>query len=150
MGINYISVAEGDEAYEYIGKNCITSNENFKLSSYNTEEIVSMNNHELELLSYDKDYDEIFFSASKDYLESLTNKNLKYCYSEYEKEEVINLCQKLKLHTIIPTLTINKSLFKEIKEKLTNSAIISIPISENTKIPHGAHYKLTGAWLYGI
>ena len=40
MGINYISVAEGDEAYEYIGKNCITSNENFKLSSYNTEEIV--------------------------------------------------------------------------------------------------------------
>ncbi|MBO5120711.1 MAG: hypothetical protein J6C28_03370 [Bacilli bacterium] len=99
----------------------------------NTEEIVSMNNHELELLSYDKDYDEIFFSASKDYLESLTNKNLKYCYSEYEKEEVINLCQKLKLHTIIPTITINKSLFKETKEKLTNSAIISIPISENTK-----------------
>lgn len=99
----------------------------------NTEEIVSMNNHELELLSYNKDYDEIFFSASKDYLESLTNKNLKYCYSEYEKEEVINLCQKLKLHTIIPTITINKSLFKETKEKLTNSAIISIPISENTK-----------------
>lgn len=99
----------------------------------NTEEVVSMNNHELELLNYNGDYDEIFFSSSKDYLESLTNKKLKYCYSEYEKEEVINLCKKLKLHTIIPTININNSLFKEIKEKLTNSAIISIPISENTK-----------------
>ena len=99
----------------------------------NTEEVVSMNNHELELLSYNRDYDEIFFSSSKDYLESLTNKKLKYCYSETEKEEIINLCQKLKLHTIIPTININNSLFKEIKEKLTNSAIISIPISENTK-----------------
>ena len=99
----------------------------------NTEEVVSMNNHELELLNYNGDYDEIFFSSSKDYLESLTNKKLKYCYSEYEKEEVINLCKKLKLHTIIPTININNSLFKEMKEKLTNSAIISIPISENTK-----------------
>lgn len=99
----------------------------------NTEEVVSMNNHELELLNYNGDYDEIFFSSSKDYLESLTNKKLKYCYGEYEKEEVITLCKKLKLHTIIPTININNSLFKEIKEKLTNSAIISIPISENTK-----------------
>ena len=43
------------------------------------------------------------------------------------------MCKKLKLHTIIPTININNSLFKEMKEKLTNSAIISIPISENTK-----------------
>lgn len=99
----------------------------------NTKEIAPMNNHELELLSYNGDYDEIFFSSSKDYLESLTNKKLKYCYSEYEKEEVISLCQKLKLHTIIPTIKVNNSLFKEVKEHLTNSAIISIPISENTK-----------------
>lgn len=99
----------------------------------NTEEVVLMKSHELELLSYNRDYDEMFFSSSKDYLESLTNKKLKYCYSEYEKEEVINLCQKLKLHTIIPTISIDKSLFKEIKEKLVNSAIISIQVSENTK-----------------
>jgi hypothetical protein len=38
MGINYISVAEGDEAYEYLGKNCIISNNKLQLSSYKTEE----------------------------------------------------------------------------------------------------------------
>ena len=37
------------------------------------------------------------------------------------------------MHTIVPTIQINNSLFKEIKEQLTNSAIISIPISKNTK-----------------
>ena len=99
----------------------------------NSKDIKLMTNHELELLSYSSGYDEIYFASSKDYLESLTNRKLKYCYSEYDKEEVINLCQKLKLHTIIPTIKINNSLLKEIKNELTNSAIISIPISENTK-----------------
>ena len=99
----------------------------------NSKDIKLMTNHELELLSYSSGYDEIYFSSSKDYLESLTNRKLKYCYSEYDKEGVINLCQKLKLHTIVPTIKINNSLLKEIKNELTNSAIISIPISENTK-----------------
>lgn len=99
----------------------------------NSKDIKLMTNHELELLSYSSGYDEIYFASSKDYLESLTNRKLKYCYSEYDKEEVINLCQNLKLHTIIPTIKINNSLLKEIKNELTNSAIISIPISENTK-----------------
>lgn len=40
LGINYISVVEGDEAYEYIGNNCITSSESFTLSSYKSEEII--------------------------------------------------------------------------------------------------------------
>ena len=98
----------------------------------NSKEISNIVSHELEILNYNGDYDEIYFSSSKDYLESLTNQKTKYCYSEYDKEEVLNLCQKLKLHTIVPTIQIKKNLFKEIKEKLTNSAIISIPISTNT------------------
>lgn len=99
----------------------------------NSKDITLMTNHELELLSYNKGYDEIYFSSSKDYLESLTNRKLKYCYSDYDKEEVINLCQKLKLHTIVPTINIKNSLLKEVKEQLSNSAIISIPNSKNTK-----------------
>ena len=40
LGINYVSVVDGDEAYEYIGNNCITSNESFQLSSYKPETII--------------------------------------------------------------------------------------------------------------
>lgn len=99
----------------------------------NYEEIATMTNHELELLSYNSDYDELYFSSSKDYLETLTKKELKYCYSDYDKEEVINLCQKLNMHTILPTVKINSHLFQEVKDKLTNSAIISVPISSQTQ-----------------
>lgn len=99
----------------------------------NYEEISTMTNHQLELLSYNSDYDEIYFSSSKDYLESLTKKELKYCYSDYDKEEVINLCQKLNMHTILPTIKVNSNTFQEVKEKLTNSAIISIPLTSKTE-----------------
>lgn len=99
----------------------------------NSKTINSLTNHEIELLNYNNSYDEIYFSSSKDYLESLTNRNLKYCYTEKEDIELINLCQKQKLHTIIPTIQIKTSLYQEVKEQLTNSAIISIPITGNTK-----------------
>lgn len=107
----------------------------------NSKEISNIVSHELEILNYNGDYDEIYFSSSKDYLESLTNKKTKYCYSEYDKEEVITLCQKLKLHTIVPTIQIKKNLYQEVKEKLTNSAIVSIPISTNTNIELAATIK---------
>lgn len=99
----------------------------------NYQEISTMTSFELELLSYNSDYDELSFSSSKEYLESITKKDLNYCYSEYDQEEIIKLCQKLNMHTIIPTIQVKTSPFQEIKEKLTNSAIISIPISELTK-----------------
>ena len=99
----------------------------------NSKTINSLTNHEIELLNYNNSYDEIYFSSSKDYLESLTNRNLKYCYTEKEDIELINLCQKQKLHTIIPTIQIKTSPYQEVKDQLTNSAIISIPLTGNTK-----------------
>lgn len=99
----------------------------------NYNDIKAISNHELELLSYNNKYEEIYFKSSKEYLESLTNKKLKYCYGKYNQEEIINLCSTLKLHTIIPTIEIQNSLLKEIKDKLINSAIIYIPTSEKTK-----------------
>ena len=115
----------------------ILNNKNIKATFFidglylenNVKEITSMTNFELEVLSYDSQYNELYFSSSKDYLESLTNRTLKYCYSEYDQEEVINLCKKLNMHTIIPTIKINNYLYQEIKDKLTNSAIISISLT---------------------
>jgi hypothetical protein len=34
LGINYVTTTEGDEAYEVVGKNCLSSSESFGLSSY--------------------------------------------------------------------------------------------------------------------
>lgn len=39
-GLNYTNNAEGEEAYETVGNNCITSNQTFELCSYKPETIV--------------------------------------------------------------------------------------------------------------
>lgn len=99
----------------------------------NNHELVSkMSPHQLELLSYNSEYDQINFSSSKSYLETLTNRALKYCYSEYDREDIITLCQKLNMHTIIPTIQVEKNPYQTVKDRLQNSAIISLPLTEQT------------------
>ncbi len=94
---------------------------------------MTQNNHELEILSYDNKYDEIYFDSALNYLSSITKRESKYCYAEYDQKEVIELCSKLKLHTIIPTIKTTTMPYKEIKDKLYNSAIISLPLSNITE-----------------
>ena len=84
------------------------------------------NNHEFELLSYNKEYNEKYFKTSLYYLETITNKQSKYCYSEIDNEEILSLCNKLKLHTIKPSLLIKNNLYKNIKQNLSNGKIFTI------------------------
>lgn len=98
----------------------------------NTSFFETMTNHELELLSYDNKYDQIYFESAINYLNSLTKTSPKYCYAEYDQKEVIELCSSLKMHTIIPTIKTTKEPFKEVKNSLHNSAIISLPLSAIT------------------
>lgn len=98
----------------------------------NYQEVSNLTSFQLELLN-DSFYDEITFSSSKSYLESLTNKKLNFCYSEKKDEQLLNLCQKLKMHTIIPTILVESNPYQEVKRQLTNSAIISLPISTQTE-----------------
>ena len=84
-----------------------------------------------ELLSYNGEYDENLFKTSLSYLESVTKKSPKYCYSEVENSAVLNLCSKLKMHTIKPYIRIDDNLLKEVKSSLSNSIIISIKSSSS-------------------
>ncbi len=96
----------------------------------NTNYISTLTNHEIEILSYDNKYDEIYFDSVLNYLSSLTKTSPKFCYAEYDNKEIIELCQKLNLHTIIPTIKITDFPYKTLKEKLTNSSIISLPLTK--------------------
>ncbi len=84
-----------------------------------------------ELLSYNGEYDENLFKTSLSYLESVTKRSPKYCYSEVENSDVLNLCSKLKMHTIKPYIRIDDNLLKEVKSSLSNSIIISIKSSSS-------------------
>lgn len=95
----------------------------------NLSTIKSITDHELEILSYDDKFEETFIKTSISYLNSITGKSAKYCYSEEKNEEILNVCKKLKLHTVKPTLVLNKDIFHEIKTNLSNSIIISLEIN---------------------
>lgn len=84
-----------------------------------------------ELLSYNGEYDENLFKTSLSYLESVTKRSPRYCYSEVENSDVLNLCSKLKMHTIKPYIRIDENLLKEVKSSLSNSIIISIKSSSS-------------------
>ena len=89
---------------------------------------------DLEILNYDNTYKEIYFSSSINYLNNITGKTAKYCYADYDNKELIELCSRLKLHTILPTIKVGNYPYKEIKNKLQNASIISIPTNSSTEI----------------
>lgn len=92
----------------------------------NISTIKSMQNHEVEILSYANEFDETYFKTSLSYLNSLTNKEPKYCYTKNNNTQLLNLCKELKLHTIKPTIVLTKNIYSEIKNNLSNSIIVSL------------------------
>lgn len=78
--------------------------------------------YEIELLNINKE----LFNSTKTYLETITNQEVKYCFTASEDNTLLNLCQKNKMHTIIPSLIIKKDLYKNIKSNIETSPIIAI------------------------
>ena len=87
----------------------------------------NLSNHQIELLSYNNTIDEITFTSALSYLSYKTKKSPKYCLED--DNNIINLCKNINLHTVKPTLIIEKDPYKEIKNNLKNSSIILIPIN---------------------
>lgn len=116
----------------------------------NYNQLESLSSYELEILSYNNTYDEITFSSALSYLSALTNKSPKYCYAEYDSKEVIELCQKFQMHTVIPTIQVKKNPYTEIKDRLTNSAIISVPINKslNDELLTAINYLKTKGYTF--
>lgn len=98
-------------------------------TSFVTDAVV--NGNEVEVLSYDKAYDELLFKASIDKIKTLTSTTTKYCYATYDNEEVLNLCSKLSMHTIIPTLRLDSNIYSSAKGNLRSGSIISVKLTES-------------------
>ena len=88
--------------------------------------------HEIELLNYKGSYDRLIFEEALDTLQVIANKRGKYCLAKYDQKEILELCSKEKMHTIIPTIQIKSNPYLSLKGKLREGSIISItPTKEN-------------------
>lgn len=89
--------------------------------------------HQLEVLKYNGTYDETSFKLSKDTLKNITNLQNKYCYAEYDQKEILELCEKEKMHTVIPTILVKNYPYATIKQKLEKGSIIGLTVNETVK-----------------
>ncbi len=89
-------------------------------------EILKDSKYEIELLNPNKQ----LFTSTKSYIESLTNQKLKFCYTEEENKDLIKLCKKNKMYTIMPSLIIKEELYKNVKSNIETSPIISIYLNK--------------------
>lgn len=98
----------------------------------NMDDIKKYNKYEYEILSYKNKFQISFIKTSISYLETITQKESKYCYAEKEDEEKLQICKKLNLHTIKPSYIVKKDLYRTIKNNLSNATIFSIEINNYT------------------
>ena len=88
------------------------------ISENNINLIKQLTEHEIEVLSYNNNYDEGIIKTTISYLESITNKKALFCYTEEENKKLLEICKKNKLHTIKPTKVITNQFYQTIKKQL--------------------------------
>ena len=89
-------------------------------------EDVSKKGYEIELLSYNGGYDKIYFESSLHVLNDITKDRPKYCVAHYDKKEVLDICNSLSLHTVIPSIDTSNNSFSVVKNKLRGGSIIGL------------------------
>ena len=94
-------------------------------------ELVS-NGNEIENLGYDGAYTLNKFGWTNNMISSLTNKNTKFCYTDYKNSNILDLCSSYKMHTIKPTISISNYPFSTVKKELGNGSIISFNLNDTT------------------
>ena len=110
------------------------------ISENNINLIKQLTEHEIEVLSYNNNYDEVIIKTTISYLESITNKKALFCYTEEENKKLLEICKKNKLHTIKPTKVITNQFYQTIKKQLESGTVISIYDYEINDLSYGIDY----------
>lgn len=106
----------------------------------NAKVIKSLSNHEVEILSYNNKQEETFMTASISYLESLTNREANFCYTENDNEDLLKMCSKNKLHTIKPTLVLKNDIYNNIKKSVEKDIVITIDNYQGNNLSSAIDY----------
>lgn len=95
-----------------------------------------INNKLIDLVSYNTHLKYAPLNPNKEtieYLETKTNNKIKYCVSEQENKEILKKCKRIKLHTIIPTIILDKEPTRVVKENLKNGIIIGVKVTTQVR-----------------
>ncbi len=95
------------------------------------QEIQKVKHNEIELLFNKTTQVEI--SQYSNYFYSITGKKNLFCISNDYNDELLKICRKYKMHTVMPNLDISNNSVSNIKKRLNNGSIIYMEISDSVK-----------------
>lgn len=87
-----------------------------------TKEIYNLAKEDYEVELSISDYEDLVLSRNT--LKNIINYSGEYCYFDNKNEEVLSLCKKAKMHSVLPTFSVSN--FKDLKDNLESGAIIKI------------------------
>ena len=93
---------------------------------------LSGNGYQIENLGYDGSYNNEYFNWTNNMISALTNEDTKFCYTDYNSDDILELCGNNKMYTIKPTISVNSYPFSTVKKNLKNGSIISFNLNEPT------------------
>lgn len=89
--------------------------------------------HQIEPLGTSGNYTESKLKIANNTIKNITDENAKYCYSENDNKETLELCSKNNMYTIRPSLISTTYAYKDIKNNLQAGNIFSLSINDYTK-----------------
>ena len=95
--------------------------------------------YEVELLNYNGTYKELHFKSALEILNNLKEEESKFCLSEYKRYKILNICKKLKLHTVIPNVNAKNKPYTNVKNNLGGGSIIRMG-NNITELEPTIHY----------
>lgn len=88
--------------------------------------------NQIENFGYDGAYSEEMLVWTNNMIETLTNNDTKYCYSEYNNSNLLELCSKNKMYVVKPNVLALNYPFSKVKKYLDNGSIIALEANSET------------------
>lgn len=88
--------------------------------------------NQIENFGYDGNYSKEMFVWTNNMISSITNSDTKYCYSEYNNNELLELCSKNKMYVVKPNVIATNYPFSKVKKGLDNGSIIALETTSET------------------
>ena len=80
-----------------------------------------------------KEINNVYVSSNTNNIENITNKKNSYCITRNRNKRLLNICNKYKYHTIIPSIILDNNPTITIKKELSNGSIILVDITNEIK-----------------
>lgn len=105
---------------------------NYQYLINNTTKIKEIINKEFYSYGENGKYTPDSLLFSNNLISRISNNNANICLTKEKNNEIINLCSKNDLYTILPNIIITEKPYKQVKENLTSGSIILLNINQDT------------------